>query len=224
MNYGAPTQGGNAGTWGTDLNNWLGQQISTTDGHLVRFTNEWSALDHGVVGDGVTDDTTNIKNFLSACDAAGAVAFFPARDYVSGAFYLNIAPRITDVSIHGNHVCNSLPMVTGAGAGSLNIDGVVTVTQSATPAIDQTATKVAVIAGLAQAITSMTSGLTGTPHDGQMLTIRITDNGTSRAITWGTAFESSTVSLPTTTSTPAMLTIGLQYNGVTSKWRCISVA
>lgn len=40
------------------------------------------------------------------------------------------------------------------------------------------------ITGLAQAITSMTTGLTGTPNAGDMMMIQITDNATARAITW----------------------------------------
>lgn len=100
----------------------------------------------------------------------------------------------------------------------------VVTTQSATPVINTDNTDIATITGLAQAITSMTSSLSGTPVSGDMLMIRITDNGTARAITWGTSFESSTVALPTTTVISTLLTVGFQYNSVTSKWRCIAVA
>jgi len=99
---------------------------------------------------------------------------------------------------------------------------VVTVTQSATPAINTDNTDVASITGLAQAITSFT--MSGTPVDGDMLIIRLTDNGTARAIAWGTSFESSTVTLPTTTVISTMLMVGFAWNTATSKWRCIAVA
>lgn len=101
---------------------------------------------------------------------------------------------------------------------------VVTVTQSATPAINTDNTDVASITALAQAITSMTSSLTGTPVDGDSLVVRITDNGTARGITWGSSFEASTVALPTTTAISAMLVTGFIWNTVTSKWRCVAVA
>lgn len=101
---------------------------------------------------------------------------------------------------------------------------VVTVTQSATPAINTDNTDIASITALAQAITSMTSGLSGTPVDGDSLIIRLTDNGTARAITWGTSFEASTVALPTTTVISTLLTVGFWWNAVTSKWRCSAVA
>lgn len=99
-----------------------------------------------------------------------------------------------------------------------------TVTQSATPSINTGAMNVASITALAQAITSMTTNLTGTPVDGQTLIVRITDNGTGRAITWGAKFEASTVALPTTTVTSTLLCVGFLWNTVTSAWRCVAVA
>lgn len=101
---------------------------------------------------------------------------------------------------------------------------VVAVTQSATPAINTDNTDVASITALAQAITSMTSGLTGTPVDGDGLLVRITDNGTARAIAWGASFEASTVALPTTTVISTMLAVSFIWNAATSKWRCVGVA
>jgi hypothetical protein len=55
----------------------------------------WSALEHDVVGDGVTDDTAAIKAFLIAAAEAEAVAYFPALDYVSSWFYVPFVPRIS---------------------------------------------------------------------------------------------------------------------------------
>lgn len=100
---------------------------------------------------------------------------------------------------------------------------VVTVTQAATPAINTDTTDVASITGLAQAITSMTTNLTGTPVAGDTLMIQITDNGTARAITWGASFASTTTALPTTTVISTMLRVLLQWNTATSKWDCIGV-
>ncbi len=101
----------------------------------------------------------------------------------------------------------------------------VTVTQSATPAINTDITDTAVITGLAQAITSMTTNLTGTPaNDTSTLIVKITDNGTARAITWGAKFEASNVALPTTTVVSTLLTVGFIWNTATSAWRCVAVA
>jgi hypothetical protein len=83
---------------------------------------------------------------------------------------------------------------------------------------------IANITGLAQAITSMTSSLSGTPADGDFLEIRITDSGTGRGITWGTSFESTTIALPTTTVASTMLRTLLEWNATASKWDCVAVA
>jgi len=74
------------------------------------------------------------------------------------------------------------------------------------------------ITALAEAITSMTTNLSGTPSNFDSLVIRIKDNGTARAITWGTSFEAKGVALPTTTVLSKVLTVGFIYDTVTSKW------
>jgi len=96
-----------------------------------------------------------------------------------------------------------------------------TVTQSATPTINTDITDVAHITGLAQAITSMTTNLTGTPVEGDTLRIDITGTA-ARAITWGASFENGAETLPTTTVTTARLDVGFYWNTATSKWRCMA--
>ncbi len=100
---------------------------------------------------------------------------------------------------------------------------VVVTTQSATPTINTDNTDVAAITALAQAITSFTTNLSGTPVAGDSLIIEITDNGTARAIAWGNSFEASTVALPTTTVISTLLTVGFRWNTTTTKWRCVAV-
>lgn len=101
---------------------------------------------------------------------------------------------------------------------------VVTTTQSATPTINTDNTDVAYITGLAQAVTSFTTNLSGTPVNGDMLIIDVTDNGTGRALTFGANFEASTVALPTTTVASTKLTIGFRWNIATTKWTCVASA
>ena len=90
---------------------------------------------------------------------------------------------------------------------------VVSVTQSATPAINTDITDVATITGLAQAITSMTTNLSGTPVAGDLLELQITDNGTASAITWGASFVSTTATLPTTTVISTLLRCFFEWDG-----------
>jgi hypothetical protein len=94
---------------------------------------------------------------------------------------------------------------------------------SATPTLNTDLYDMMVITGQSVAITSFTTNLTGTPVNGQKLWISITGTG-AVAITWGASFESSTVTLPSTTVNTNRLDIGFIYNVANSDWRCVAVA
>jgi len=98
-------------------------------------------------------------------------------------------------------------------------------TSSATPTINTDNVDIYKLTALAADITSMTTNLSGTPVDGDILEIQITGTAT-RAITWGASFVSSSVSLPTTTVTTSTLTVVLQYYTTSSygnnKWVCVN--
>jgi len=93
---------------------------------------------------------------------------------------------------------------------------------SATPTIDTDAVENHSITALATAVTSMSSGLSGTPVNFQKLTIRFLDDGTGRAITWGASYAAMGVALPTTTTASKVLTVGFIYDSVDSKWGCVA--
>ena len=99
---------------------------------------------------------------------------------------------------------------------------VTSVASSATPSFNIDSYDCLSITALATAITSMTSGLSGTASDFRPLIIRIKDNGTTRNITWGASFENKGATLPTATKAGKVHTIGLLYDSVTSKWGCVS--
>jgi hypothetical protein len=96
-------------------------------------------------------------------------------------------------------------------------------TSSATPTINTDNVDVYLLTAQTVDITSFTTNLSGTPTEGQLLWISITGTA-ARAITWGASFESSTVTLPTTTVTTARLDVGFVWNTVSNKWRCIASA
>lgn len=76
----------------------------------------------------------------------------------------------------------------------------VSITSSATPTYNVETTEQLNLTAQAADITSMTSGQSGTPYDGQLLDVRI--KGTAaRAITWGAKFLASGTALLTTTAT-----------------------
>lgn len=97
-----------------------------------------------------------------------------------------------------------------------------TVASSATPTINTDTTDFFTITALAAAITSFTTNLSGTPTSGQKLIIRIKDDGTARAITWGASFASRGATLPTTTVLGKYHYVGLIWNSTASTWDCIA--
>ena len=65
---------------------------------------------------------------------------------------------------------------------------------------------------------------TGTPVDGNKLMFRFKDNGTSRTLTWNSAFRAIGVTIPTATTVSKTVYIGAVYNAADSKWDVIAVA
>lgn len=113
--------------------------------------------------------------------------------------------------------------------GSITPSGLVvpritTITSSATPTIDTDTCDAVTITALAVAITSMTTNLSGAPVNFQKLIIRIKDDGTARAITWGASFVAKGVALPTTTVMSKLLTVGFLYDTVAVSWGCVASA
>ncbi len=187
-----PTIGGDAGTWGTILNEYLDVSIDT-DGTL-----------RGTAVSAAGAELTSNK------DTDGTLAANSDTKYPSQKAVKTYAD--TKVSSSGTATLSNKRITRR----------VVTVAQSATPSINTDATDVASITGLAQAITSVS--VSGAPVDGDLLMVRITDNGVARTISWGGSFEASTVALPTTTVASTMLVVGFMWNTATNKWRCIASA
>jgi hypothetical protein len=81
-------------------------------------------------------------------------------------------------------------------------------------------------------ITALASSATfqipsGTPSDGQKLTLRILDNGTAQILTWTTTaggYRAIGITLPTITISSKVLYIGCTYNSQDSYWDVVAVA
>ncbi len=80
------------------------------------------------------------------------------------------------------------------------------------------------ITAIAQAFTI--ANASGTPTNFQRLRIRIKDNGTARAITWGADYVSGGSTLPTTTVLSKIMNLGFQYNTANglNKWQLVALA
>jgi hypothetical protein len=233
-----PTVGSDDGTWGSVLNTYLsvsvnsdGTLLSTAitsslgytpenpshkgaaSGYAPLDTNSWVPIAN--LPTGTTSSTVVIGNDSRVTGAIRSGA--SAGGDLSGTYPNPTVAKVGGVAAVGTSTTQTL-------SNKRNTRRVVTVTQSATPTINTDNTDVASITGLAQAITSMTTNLSGTPNDGDLLLIRVTDNGTARAINWGSSFEASTIPLPATTTISTMLTVGFEWNPATTKWRCVGIA
>lgn len=77
----------------------------------------------------------------------------------------------------------------------------------------------------AQAAALTIANPTGTPSNGDVLIIRVKDNATPRAITYGNAYENiSGLDSITTTVASKTSVIGAVWNAATSKWQIVSLS
>lgn len=184
-----------------------------------------------VVGTANTQTLTN-KTLTSPTLTTPALGT-PASGNLANCTFPTLNQNTTGKADTAGNADTATKLATARAINGVDFDGtaaitivprVTTITSSATPTINTDNCDAVTITALAADITSMTSGLSGTPVNFQKLIIRIKDDGTARAITWGAKFESKGVSLPTTTVISKVLTVGFIYDTVTSKWGCVAAA
>lgn len=100
-------------------------------------------------------------------------------------------------------------------AGSATTATGATITPTANDANTYTVTALAAAATIAAP--------SGTPVEGQSLTLRIKDDGTSRALTWNAIYRALGITLPTATVAGKLMYINMKYNEVDTKWDVLAV-
>ena len=100
------------------------------------------------------------------------------------------------------------------------VRGVTSVTSTASLTIDSSTTKQGSVTALAVA---MTINNPSNGSDGDKIVIRIHDNGTSRALTWGSSFNVVGTTLPIATTPNKIHYIGCIYNSNTTNWDVVAV-
>ena len=187
----------------------IGTDVQAFDADLTT----WSGVTPGTgVGTFLaTPSSANLAAAVTGETGSGAAVFGTSPDFTTGATIGGVAiPTISSTSTLTNKRWT-------ARVGST--------TSSATPTINTDNVDIYKLTAQAVDITSMTTNLSGTPVDGDILEVQITGTA-ARAITWGTSFVSSTVTLPTTTVTTATLSVVLQYFVTSSyganKWVCVN--
>jgi hypothetical protein len=127
----------------------------------------------------------------------------------SGNFMVGVTSTVVKMDVAGA-VRGASTTITGAAGGTIN------------PTSNTTNQYTITALGAAATIDTPT----GTPIDGQKLTIRIKDNGTGRALTWTTSAGGYRVigtTLPTTTTASKVTYVGCVYNSQDSFWDVVAV-
>lgn len=97
------------------------------------------------------------------------------------------------------------------------IPRVTTITSSSTPTPSGVASDMFTVTALAAAATF--AAPTGTAVDGQLLIIRIKDNGTARTLAWNAIYRAGTdIALPSTTVISKTMYLQFIYNFADTKW------
>lgn len=178
-------------------------QGSFTGGNGITITGTSIAIDTSITVDKTTAQTLTNKTLtapiISTISNTGTVTLPTATD--------TLVARATTDTLTNKRITKRTGTTTSSATPTINTDNVDFYSLTA-----QTAD-----------ITSFTTNLSGTPTEAQILWIAITGTA-ARAITWGSSFESSTVTLPTTTVSTNRLDVGFVWNTVTSKFRCVASA
>jgi hypothetical protein len=75
----------------------------------------------------------------------------------------------------------------------------------------------------AQAAAIAINNPTGSPAQGEKMTIRLKDNGTARAISWGSQYRALEFPLPATTVLGKTLYMGFAFNSTDTKWDMLAI-
>ena len=201
-----------------------------------------------ILGSGVDGTVSNATNATTATQVSNAVTFNNGGSGdASGTTFDGAAARTisyntlgapatdgTDatgtwgIDITGNAATStsSTTAATASYVQASNIDGVIqprvtSIASSATPTPNADTTDLYIITALAVGATF--GAPTGTPVQGQKLTIRIEDNGGAQSLAYNAIYRAFGVALPTTTTAGKTLYLGCIYNSTDSAWDVVAV-
>lgn len=138
--------------------------------------------------------------------------------YKGGTWYAFAPAEGNRVSVSGTSYIYTSGAWTAAGAASRS-PSIQSVTSSSTvtPTFSDDSVKIT-----AQAAALTLANPTGTAIDMLGIVIRVKDNGTARAITYGSQYRAIGITLPTTTVISKTTYIAMIYNSDDTKWDCVA--
>jgi len=178
-----------------------------------------------------------VNSNVGAFGSATQVGTFTVngKGLITAATNVTVTPAVGSITGLGTGVATALAVNTNATGGLPTTDGTATLTNkrithrvvsisyaaSITPNGDTT--DVGNVGTITGTLTINTPS--GTPTDGQLLTLRFVQNGTGYAITHdsGFAFGTDVTSAMVPTAASAKFEIGYRWNKTDSKWRVIAI-
>ena len=198
---------------------------------LANGSNGTAASTDFIVGNNNTTSTTYFGDFgMNSSGFSGSGAFNAPNNVFLSSTSADLAIGTTTANaIHFvvNGSTTDAMTISSGGTPSANqfVNPAVAVTVAANAGTVPVTSKVNNFTNSSAATMAITLATTGAV-DGQQSMVRIYDfSAVAQTIGW-TNTENSLFSVPTTSngSTTLPLTVGFQYNGQTSKWRCIGFA
>lgn len=107
---------------------------------------------------------------------------------------------------------NDLPYVSTGGDGAPSVQ-IIASAATVTPLAEND-----VVVVSAQAVALTIANPTGTPTEGQGFVLRVKDNGSTRAVSWGSKYRAVGGVLPTATAVGEWLYLPAAYNSTDDKW------
>lgn len=209
----------------TQINTLLPDQTGNSGKYL---TTDGSTLSWGTVSGGsgtVTSVAMTVPTGLSVSGSPVTTSGTLAVSYTAGYSIPTTASQSNWDTAYGwgNHA--SAGYLTGSSTSTLT-------NKRITPRVSSTASASSVTPDISAydvyAFTALAANLTinaptGSPADGEKITLRILDNGTSRTLTWNGTYTAIGVTLPTSTTANKTVYIGCVYNAANTRWDVIAV-
>lgn len=211
------TVSGSGATWTIDAG-------AVTLAKIVDATGQYKIMARASASAGDWEEVSSSSNVFSILQAADYAAIRTLLGLVIGT---NVQAYDADLTTWAGKTAPSGTVVgttdTQTTTNKRNTKRSVPVTAGATPTINTDNGDIFTITGLAANITSLTTNLSGTPNDGDMMLMEITDNGTARTITPGASFAGTTAFAITalTTITSKKLSLLWKWSSAISKWELV---
>jgi len=215
--YIASVAGKIGGASGTDVE--VGDMIicntdGTVSGNQATVGQYWNVIQKNIVG-AVTGPASSVSNNVVFFDGTTGKIIKDSGLTLSGS-------NTGDETTATIKTKLGIATLSGSNTGDQDLSGyaplnprVQTVTSSATVTPVSTNDIVTITA---QAVGLTLANPTGTFVEGQALMIRIKDNGTARAITFGANYRAIGITLPSTTVISKTMYLGIIYNSTDGKW------